>query len=271
MSSREEELKKYLAKRERKKNRSNVADYSQSKPSIPEGKRDPESFATFFELSGGRSRMTITAIVSFIICIGIVVFLNFADIERTSIFFTALLTFVVINLISLGSIYSGLDAYRKFASHKDSPVTGWRQFIVSRSDDFWERNYYANVGIKFDQDHKVSELEKQALAAFMQTWINEWGYRYKNYKWTSGAPKEFNRTGADRIEGQASISNGVPFMMDQLMNKLPDLLKLLTPGTLTVSIYSQGPDSSTSIDDADEREEERRADQRYREMMQKED
>ncbi|HZY78865.1 MAG TPA: hypothetical protein VFE50_05035, partial [Cyclobacteriaceae bacterium] len=114
-------------------------------------------------------------------------------------------------------------------------------------------------------------LEKQALAAFMQTWINEWGYRYKNYKWTSGAPKEFNRVGADRIEGHASLSNGIPFMMDQLMNKLPDLLKLLTPGSLQVSISGMGSELSTSIDDADEREEERRSDQRHRERMQRED
>lgn len=269
MSSQEEELKKYLAKRERKKNRQNVVEYKEEKPSYSNGQRDPESFITYFHLCNGQSRLIITAFISGALCIGIAVFLGMADVDRASIFFTCLFTFVLINLIFIGTIYSGLAGYRKFSSGKDSPVSGWRQFVAGRSDGFWTGSY-ANVGIKFDQDYQVSDLEKKALNAFTQTWINEWGHRYKGYKWTYGAPKEFNRTGADRIEGHVNLSN-VPFLMDQLRYKLPDLLKLLTPGSLQVSIYTIGSDLSTSIDDADEREEERRSDQRHREMMQRED
>ncbi|HZY79551.1 MAG TPA: hypothetical protein VFE50_08515, partial [Cyclobacteriaceae bacterium] len=68
MSSQEDELKKYLAKRERKKNRKHVAEYDQPKASSPDGKRDPASFSTFFELSGGRSRLTTSVIVTVVLC-----------------------------------------------------------------------------------------------------------------------------------------------------------------------------------------------------------
>lgn len=270
MSSRDEELKKYLAKRERKKNRQNVVDEKEWTPFREEGKRDPSSFKTYFELRNGQSRMIVTAFIAVALCIGLIVFLNYAEAEPTTILGSVIFLFLFINLLSLGGLYTGFAAYQKFASGKDSPVRGWNNFLVGRSNDFWNGGYYALVQIKFDQDHTVPELERQALNAFTQTWINEWGFRYKG-KWTYGAPKEFDRVGADRIEGHVSISEGVPFMMDQFIDKLPDLVRLITPGSLTITLSSIGSELSTSGDTSAEDDEERRSDQRHREMMQRND
>lgn len=268
MPSREEDIKKYLAKRERKKNRQHIANNNESKPIRVEGKRDPESFATFYQLSNGQSRLITTIIIAIPVCIGLSVFLTYSGVEPNNVFITALITSGIIGLISYAGMLKRHDAYKKFASGKDSIEIGWNQFIAGRDDGFWNGGNYTYVKIQFDQDYQVPELERKAVAAFMQTWINDWGFRYRG-KWTSGVPREFNMIGADRLEGHVNITGGVPFMMNQFMEKLPELMSLITPGSLRVQISAVGSDLSTSIDDADEREEERRSDQRHREMMER--
>lgn len=270
MSSREEELKKYLAKREKKKNREAVAETKTSSAPEPGNETDPESFSTYFEIADAKSRLIVTGIIAVAISIGVAVLLTNAMVEQTLLNLLVFLTFGVIVFFPVKNLYSGYERYKQLASGTSVPVTGWNDFLRSRRESLWDGNY-VYVCVRFDQDHQVSELERKALQAFMKTWINDWGYRYTNKgKWTYGQPKEFNRTGADRLEGHASIS-GVRFVMNQLMDKLPELLKLLTPGSLHITISASGPHLSTGIDDSEEREEERRSDQRHREMMQKDD
>lgn len=269
MSSREEELKKYLAKRERKKNRPDVVEQKESRPVVQEGKKDPHGFFTFFYLVNGNKRWITTTLVSVAVAAGVIALVKYSGSNNPHASLLLIISaFLSVHLIFLARIYSRFATFTKLVSGKLYPFIGWNHFITSRSDSFWDGSVFVHVSISFDQNHTVPELERKALATFMTTWVNTWGYQYKT-DWTNGRPKEFHRTAANRLDGHVTVGS-MRFVINQLMDDLPELMKLLTPDTLRVSIGTAGPELYTRVDDAEEKENMRREDQRYRDNERRE-
>jgi hypothetical protein len=252
MSNREEDLKKYLNKKERKKKREDFKESSPKASTSTNERKEANSLLTYFYLRGGIKKGFVMLGLTVLFSIGSGVTLtNLGNEAEIQVLILGIIGLMI--LLFLAIIFLPYPTYQKFAAGTLYPVLGWNHFIASRSDKFWSGDSYVHVTITFDHQNNASQLERKAVQAFVQDWINRWGYRYKGKKFSGPDPEDFKLLGGYRVQGHVNLS-GMAFVLDQLLNRLPALVNMLPAEQLKIDI-GHGPEIYSSLESASNSEE----------------
>jgi|GEM_PF-5085222 len=238
MPSREQELQKYLDKRARKKSKEKQAPPRTDKK-VYASSASGTSAATFliyFKLVSGAQKLGLGAFIA--LCAGV----GAGAVTTPPV---GIGVFAGVFVLFVASVFLGYETYARFATGKMYPLIGWDRFITSRSDAFWSGSSFAKVFISVEQTPGASDLERRAVLAFLQNWVDGWNRNYAR-DWPKAKPRDFF-LGHAGVEGHIEIRKGIPYVLKQCTVKFPELVKML-PKDQVKLVFGFGADLDASAD-----------------------
>ena len=136
-----------------------------------------------------------------------------------------------------------LIRYSRWRQNRYYKVTGWEEFFVNRTADFWKQRNYTNIRITINLAPGASDLHREVVKTFTASIIRKWNKQYqdKDLEWIGSVPKDLNTDGR-AIYGDIS-QREMPWVIKIFVKFIP-LSRLLKDHLVEVVISSNAKEKT---------------------------